>query len=82
MDGEKAVEGRADVVKVHDIVVLAEQNSGALVQAAGYRILHMKSQETLGGVNAPIAEHPAGQELEVAYQDCRQHRERLGAPGM
>lgn len=82
LDGERPVEGRADVVRVSDIVVLVEQNSGGLAQAAGNRPLRMTSQETLDGVKALISEYPAGQELEAAYRDCRQHRERLDVSGM
>ena len=82
LDGEKPVEVRADVVRVPDIVVLVEQNSGVLVQAARNRALRMTSQETLDGAKALISGDPAGQELEVEYRGCRQYKERLAVPGM
>lgn len=78
----KPVEGRVDVVKLPDIVVLVEENSVAQVQAAGNRILRMTSQETLDEAKAPIAEYPAGQELEAEYRDCRQCKARLVVSGM
>lgn len=76
-----AGEVRADVVRVPDIVVLVEQNSGVLVQAAQNRALRMTLQETLDGAKALISGDPAGQELEAEYRDCRQYKERLAVPG-